>query len=101
MLKLRGDEVTYDRLSKNGFSKPILVHDKAGLDMRVPKSNFTVREVEAYVGSDTEVDVIDVERQTDIKMSMKEFCDYFTYPARNKLYNLISLEFSKTRQALS
>lgn len=34
----------------NGFSKPILVEDKNGLDLIVPSSSFTVLDVENYVG---------------------------------------------------
>ena len=50
-------------------------------------------------GSDREVDVIDVTRQTDIRMTLGEFIEYFKIPAeeRKKTLNLISLEFSHTR----
>ena len=47
-------------------------------------------------GSDHEVDVIDVQRQTDVKMRLHEFIEYFQSPARTTVLNLISLEFSGT-----
>ena len=50
------------------------------------------------VGSDREVDVIDVTRQTDIRMKLSEFVEYYTSPPeqRMKTLNVISLEFSHT-----
>ena len=50
------------------------------------------------LGSEHEVDVIDVQRQTDVKMQLHEFIEYFLSPARTTVLNLISLEFSNTRQ---
>ena len=43
------------------------------------------------------IDVIDVTRQADLRMSMKDFADYYENPERSKIYNVISLEFSDTR----
>lgn len=43
------------------------------------------------------MDVIDVQRQTDVKMQLHEFIEYFLSPARTTVLNLISLEFSNTR----
>lgn len=50
------------------------------------------------LGSDREVDVIDVTRQTDIRMKLGEFVEYYTAPPeqRTKTLNVISLEFSHT-----
>jgi lysine-specific demethylase PHF8 len=50
------------------------------------------------VGSDREVDVIDVTRQTDIRMKLGEFVEYYSSPPeqRTKILNVISLEFSHT-----
>jgi lysine-specific demethylase PHF8 len=50
------------------------------------------------VGSDREVDVIDVTRQTDIRMKLGEFVEYYSSPPdqRAKILNVISLEFSHT-----
>ncbi|CAG7785988.1 unnamed protein product [Allacma fusca] len=96
VIKLRGNNLTLPHLTHKGFNRPIVVESSEGLGLKVPPETFTVRDVERYVGSERMLDVIDVQRQTDVKMTMREFADYFCSPARNKLYNLISLEFSKT-----
>lgn len=97
VLKIRGQALTLPLLISKGFNRPIFVETVEALEMKLPPDSFTVRDVERYVGSDRMVDVIDVERQTDILMSMKEFAEYFTSPNRIKLLNLISLEFTHTK----
>ncbi|KAL7644753.1 UNVERIFIED_CONTAM: hypothetical protein RMT77_004566 [Armadillidium vulgare] len=97
ILKLRGQQLTLPYFISNSFNKPILVEDKNGLDLIVPHSSFTVLDVENYVGSEHEVDVIDVQRQTNVKMQLHEFVEYFLSPARTTVLNLISLEFSNTK----
>jgi hypothetical protein len=44
-----------------------------------------------------EIDVIDVSKQEDCKMLMREWTEYYTSPNRAKIFNVISLEFSNTR----
>lgn len=97
VLKVRGQALTLPWLIAKGFTRPVFVDSVEALGMKLPPDSFTVRDVERYVGSDRMVDVIDVERQTDILMSMQEFADYFMSPNRNKLLNLISLEFTHTK----
>jgi hypothetical protein len=94
---MRGQSLTMPWLVSKGFTRPILVESVEALGMKLPHDDFTVRDVERYVGSERMVDVIDVERQTDNLMSMHEFTEYFTSPNRAKLLNLISLEFSQTK----
>ena len=48
-------------------------------------------------GSMREIDVIDVARQEDYKMLMREWTEYYNSPNRNKIFNVISLEFTKTK----
>lgn len=48
-------------------------------------------------GSDKEIDVIDVSRQCDLKMRLGDFVEYYNSPNRDKVFNVISLEFSETR----
>lgn len=50
-----------------------------------------------FLGPDFPLDVIDVSRQENIRMPMSEWVEYFNNPNRKKVYNVISLEFSKTR----
>ena len=48
-------------------------------------------------GSLRDLDVIDVARQDDIKMKMREWVQYYESEPRSKILNVISLEFSDTR----
>ena len=48
------------------------------------------------VGSMRELDVIDVARQEDIRMKMREWTEYYESHPRRKILNVISLEFSET-----
>ena len=49
------------------------------------------------LGSMREIDVIDVARQEDYKMLMREWTEYYNSPNRHKIFNVISLEFSNTK----
>jgi len=92
-----GTDIKLDELVSKGFFRPIVVERMDGLGLRVPPTNFTVRDVEKYVDSDRLVDVIDVEQQTELQMNFGEFANYFTDPDRKGLLNLISLEVSNTK----
>ena len=48
-------------------------------------------------GPDVGVDVVDVTKQTDSKMKLKEFVDYYYSTNRKKVLNVINLEFSDAR----
>lgn len=52
-----------------------------------------------FLGSDKEIDVIDVSRQCDMKMRLGDFVEYYNSPNRDRVLNVISLEFSETRFA--
>lgn len=43
------------------------------------------------------VDVMDVRTQKAIVMTMKDWCRYYNSPVRDRLLNVISLEFSHTK----
>lgn len=57
--------------------------------------------VQRFPGSRRIVDVMDVNTQKGIEMSMSQFVRYYETPEaeREKLYNVISLEFSHTKLA--
>ncbi|XP_061470091.1 histone lysine demethylase PHF8 isoform X2 [Rhineura floridana] len=97
ILKPSGAQLTVEFLEENSFSVPILVLKKDGLGMTLPPPSFTMRDVEHYVGADKEIDVIDVTRQADLKMRLGDFVSYYTSSRREKVLNVISLEFSETR----
>ena len=53
--------------------------------------------VSMATGSMRELDVIDVSRQDDLRMKMREWTDYYeAKPPRRHILNVISLEFSET-----
>ncbi|XP_041130271.1 histone lysine demethylase PHF8 isoform X2 [Polyodon spathula] len=97
VLKPSGTQLTVEYLEENTFSVPILVTKKEGLGMRLPPSSFSVNDVEDHIGADKEIDVIDVSRQADCKMKLGDFVLYYNSAERDKVLNVISLEFSETR----
>ncbi|KAK3518019.1 hypothetical protein QTP70_031821 [Hemibagrus guttatus] len=96
VVRMQGSHVTRHYLETEGFYYPIIVQDKEGLGLRLPSPSFSVRDVQHYVGGDKVIDVIDVARQADSKMKLREFVKYYYQPERPKVLNLISLEFSDT-----
>ena len=50
LIRVSGHELTKDYLEKTGFNHPIIIDRKDGLDLKVPPSNFTIQDVENYVG---------------------------------------------------
>uniref|UniRef100_A0A672I190 Lysine-specific demethylase PHF2 n=1 Tax=Salarias fasciatus TaxID=181472 RepID=A0A672I190_SALFA len=97
LVKLSGSQLCMDYLEENGFNEPILVQKKEGLGVAMPAPTFYISDVENYVGPDVGVDVVDVTKQTDSKMKLKEFVDYYYSTNRKKVLNVINLEFSDTR----
>ncbi|XP_039626898.1 lysine-specific demethylase phf2 isoform X1 [Polypterus senegalus] len=99
VVKVNGSQLTLDYLEERGFADPILVPKKDGLGMSVPTPTFYVSDVENYVGPERLVDVTDVTKQTESKMKLKEFVDYYYSTNRKRVLNVINLEFSDTRMA--
>ncbi|CAK9304375.1 unnamed protein product [Gordionus sp. m RMFG-2023] len=95
--ELKGEDFTVKYIQENGFEYPLIFKDKSGLGLRVPSQNFNVDDVRRLVGSHRLLDVMDVETQKDLVMTMKDWCKYFKNPVKHKLLNVISLEFSKTK----
>lgn len=63
----------------------------------MPSDTFTVRDVRMCVGSKRKLDVMDVNTQKNVAMTMKEWQEYYDNPVKDKLQNVISLEFSHTK----
>uniref|UniRef100_A0A8B9GPB7 Lysine (K)-specific demethylase 7Ab n=1 Tax=Astyanax mexicanus TaxID=7994 RepID=A0A8B9GPB7_ASTMX len=99
LVRMQGSQVTQRYLERHGFRYPIAVAQLDGLGLRLPPSDFSVKDVERYVGGDKVIDVIDVARQADSKMKLKEFVKYYYSPQRPKVLNVISLEFSDTKMS--
>uniref|UniRef100_A0A3B3VHV4 PHD finger protein 8 n=1 Tax=Poecilia latipinna TaxID=48699 RepID=A0A3B3VHV4_9TELE len=97
LLKPSGAQLTVDFLEEHSFSVPVMVLRRDGLGMTLPPSSFSVSDVEHYIGADKEIDVIDVSRQCDMKMRLGDFVEYYNSTNRDRVLNVISLEFSETR----
>ncbi|XP_072164056.1 lysine-specific demethylase 2A-like isoform X2 [Diadema setosum] len=96
---MSSEDFTLKWLQEHGFDTPLLFKESVYLDIKMPDSNFTVSDVKQFVGSRRMVDVMDVNTQKGIEMSMAQFARYYESPDRKELYNVISLEFSHTRLA--
>ncbi|XP_054159100.1 lysine-specific demethylase 7B-like [Oppia nitens] len=95
--RMRGQQLTLKEILVSGFKVPILVESKDGLDLTVPAvGEFTYKSLLDYYPMDFELDVIDVRRQMNIKMKIKEFVDKFNVGPdhRTSVHNCISLEVS-------
>ncbi|CAG5116109.1 unnamed protein product, partial [Candidula unifasciata] len=88
---------TMEWMQRNGLTRPVVFYDKTGLGLRVPSENFKVRDVKQCVGSRRILDVMDVNTQKAMEMSMKDWVRYYENPERDRLLNVISLEFCHTR----
>uniref|UniRef100_A0A8C7K5W3 PHD finger protein 8 n=1 Tax=Oncorhynchus kisutch TaxID=8019 RepID=A0A8C7K5W3_ONCKI len=97
LLKPSGAQLTVEFLEERSFSVPVMVLRRDGLGMSLPPGNFGVNDVEHYIGPDRVIDVIDVSRQADLKMCLGDFVEYYNSPNRDRVLNVISLEFSETR----
>nr|CAH7745842.1 unnamed protein product [Callosobruchus chinensis] len=95
--EMHGSELTVAYFQRYGFNTPLLFKEKTGLGLRVPTSNFTINDVRMCVGSRRVLDVMDVNTQKNSEMTMKEWQKYYEDPNKDKLLNVISLEFSHTR----
>ncbi|TRY54542.1 hypothetical protein DNTS_033406 [Danionella cerebrum] len=96
---MNGSQVTQGYLERHGFRYPISVSKLEGLGLRLPPPDFSVKDVERYVGGDKVIDVIDVARQADSKMKLSAFVKYYCSPRKPKVLNVISLEFSDTKMS--
>lgn len=95
--EMTGPELNLMFLQKHGLQIPLLFKEKSGLGLRVPSSNFSVNDVRTCVGSKRVLDVMDVNTQKNEDMTMKEWQKYYEDPNKERLLNVISLEFSHTK----
>lgn len=65
--------------------------------MRTPSKIFTVHDIKTCVGSKRVIDVMDCSTQKGFTMTMKEWCEYYENIDRDRILNVISLEFSHTK----
>uniref|UniRef100_A0A672JWV2 [histone H3]-dimethyl-L-lysine(36) demethylase n=1 Tax=Sinocyclocheilus grahami TaxID=75366 RepID=A0A672JWV2_SINGR len=90
---------TLEYIQREGLRDPIIFKKADGLGIKMPDPDFSVSDVKLFVGSRRMVDVMDVNTQKGIEMSMGQWRRYYETPPseREKLYNVISLEFSHTK----
>nr|XP_046261606.1 lysine-specific demethylase 2A isoform X2 [Scatophagus argus]XP_046261608.1 lysine-specific demethylase 2A isoform X2 [Scatophagus argus]XP_046261609.1 lysine-specific demethylase 2A isoform X2 [Scatophagus argus] len=96
---MEGKDFTFEYIQREGLRDPIVFDTVEGLGIQMPDPDFSVSDVKLFVGSRRIVDVMDVNTQKGIEMSMAQWRRYYETPPseREKLYNVISLEFSHTR----
>uniref|UniRef100_A0A803TJL2 [histone H3]-dimethyl-L-lysine(36) demethylase n=1 Tax=Anolis carolinensis TaxID=28377 RepID=A0A803TJL2_ANOCA len=96
---MEGKDFTVEYIQRGGLRDPLIFKNCDGLGINMPDPDFSVNDVRLYVGSRRMVDVMDVNTQRDIEMTMAQWARYYETPEeeREKLYNVISLEFSHTR----
>lgn len=63
----------------------------------MPATNFSVTDVKKLVGSRRKVDVIDTLTQQSTSMNLGQWSKYYETFPRQRILNIISLEFSCTR----
>uniref|UniRef100_A0A3Q1BVS2 [histone H3]-dimethyl-L-lysine(36) demethylase n=1 Tax=Amphiprion ocellaris TaxID=80972 RepID=A0A3Q1BVS2_AMPOC len=99
VVRMEGRELTYEFVQRGGLRDPILFEKPDGLGIKMPDPDFTVNDVKMFVGSRRMIDVMDVSTQKGTEMSMAQWTRYYETPPsqREKLYNVISLEFSHTK----
>ncbi|XP_019937456.2 lysine (K)-specific demethylase 2Bb isoform X3 [Paralichthys olivaceus] len=96
---MEGKDFTYEYVQREALRIPLIFEEKNGLGIRMPDPEFTVSEIKGLVGSRRSVDVMDVSTQKGSEMTMAQFVRYYETPEeeRDKLFNVISLEFSHTK----
>uniref|UniRef100_A0A672QN31 [histone H3]-dimethyl-L-lysine(36) demethylase n=1 Tax=Sinocyclocheilus grahami TaxID=75366 RepID=A0A672QN31_SINGR len=97
--RMEGKDLTYEYIQRCGLRDPIIFERPDGLGIKMPDPDFSVNDVKSLVGSRRMIDVMDVSTQKGTEMSMMQWNSYYATPPsqREKLYNVISLEFSHTK----
>ncbi|OAF70194.1 JmjC domain-containing histone demethylation protein 1 [Intoshia linei] len=96
---VEGEDLNENFLERTGFDKPIFIEKKDGLKMTMPPSHVNIGDIINLIGSERIIDVINVRNQTDFKMRLKHFHTYYILKNKTDIFNVISLEFSKTKLA--
>ncbi|KAL2077852.1 hypothetical protein ACEWY4_027356 [Coilia grayii] len=96
---MEGKDFTFEYIQREGLREPLVFVKPDGLGIQMPDPDFSVSDVKLFVGNRRMIDVMDVTTQKGIEMSMGQWRRYYETPPskREKLYNVISLEFSHTK----
>ncbi|KAJ2726579.1 JmjC domain-containing histone demethylation protein 1 [Coemansia sp. Benny D115] len=92
-----GTQVTREWLRSRDNNDPFIVTDSKGLQMQMPDSTMTVRDVAQIIGEGTPVSVMDVLTQEELSgWTLGDWAAYFHGADRRRVLNVISLEISDT-----
>uniref|UniRef100_A0A671KWS9 Lysine-specific demethylase 2B n=1 Tax=Sinocyclocheilus anshuiensis TaxID=1608454 RepID=A0A671KWS9_9TELE len=97
---MEGKDFTYEYVQREALRTPLIFKAKDGLGIRgVAYRVVKCLSLHGCSGSRRAVDVMDVSTQKGSEMSMAQFVRYYETPEdeRDKLFNVISLEFSNTK----
>ena len=95
---VEGSVLTAEWAKQTGFRQPVISLKPQGLNMSMPSSTLSVRDVAESVGLDRKVNVIQVNTQEELMMTMGEWAAYFEQSpqVRKQILNVISLEISSS-----
>uniref|UniRef100_A0A2I2Z000 Lysine demethylase 2B n=1 Tax=Gorilla gorilla gorilla TaxID=9595 RepID=A0A2I2Z000_GORGO len=95
---MEGKDFNYEYVQREALRVPLIFREKDGLGINLKPAGTTSVWL-LPPGSRRLVDVMDVNTQKGTEMSMSQFVRYYETPEaqRDKLYNVISLEFSHTK----
>ncbi|KAJ1649523.1 JmjC domain-containing histone demethylation protein 1 [Dispira simplex] len=92
-----GEFLTRAWMDTYGLQEPLLIESPKGLEMKMPPRTTTVTDIARLVGESHAVDVIDVANQGELTgWDLGQWAQYFNQTHRDRLLNVISLEFSDT-----
>ncbi|KAE9553656.1 hypothetical protein FO519_003104 [Halicephalobus sp. NKZ332] len=84
------------RFAMDEWRRPVKILDKEGLGMNLPPVGFNIDELEKIVDVEESIDTIDVYMQQSCKMKLKSFFQRWREHPRERLYNMLSFEFSQS-----
>uniref|UniRef100_A0AAY4BTH6 [histone H3]-dimethyl-L-lysine(36) demethylase n=1 Tax=Denticeps clupeoides TaxID=299321 RepID=A0AAY4BTH6_9TELE len=97
--RMEGKDFTFEYIQQEGLRDPLVFENADGLGIKWVCFYLDFMVSEINLCSRRVIDVMDVNTQKGIEMSMGQWGRYYETPAseREKLYNVISLEFSHTK----
>ncbi|CAI4221031.1 unnamed protein product [Auanema sp. JU1783] len=80
------------------WEKVFLIKKKDDLCLKMPDNDFYIDSLLDIFGGDYVVDTIDVYKQATVAMKLSSFVSRFKSQERERLYNFLSLEFSRSEK---
>jgi Jumonji helical domain len=96
--KFNSQTLTQLWLDTDGFERPVIIENMAGLGMKLPDSSSKLSDIASIIGPNFPIKVIGVGEQSEISANIGDYAHYIANrTADHKVLNLISLEVSATR----